>query len=145
MSWIDWMDEVFREFDRIRRRIEREFGRLMREHSILRLDLTPDGSLRPLYALYEYPDRYVVLVDLPEADTSTLEVKIVNDRLVIEARLRRDIRLGDIYGHTIGREISVNRYKQVIPLPSDADPQKTSIKVRPNKIVEIVIPRREVE
>ncbi len=140
---MSWVDEVFREFEKIRRRIEKEIDRIMREYTALKPDLTPDGSLQPLYTLYEYSDRYIILVDLPVADTSTLEVKVVDDKLVLEARLERSIRLGDVYGHTVGQEISVSRYKQVIPLPADADAEKTEVKVRPTKIIEIVIPKKK--
>ncbi len=140
---MSWVDEVFREFERIRRRIEKEIDRIMREYTALKPDLTPDGSLQPLYTLYEYSDRYVILVDLPVADTSTLEVKVVDDKLVLEARLEKSIRLGDVYGHTIGQEISVSRYRHVIPLPADADAEKTEVKVRPTKIIEIIIPKKK--
>ncbi len=140
---MSWVDEVFREFEKIRRRIEKEIDRIMREYTALKPDLTPDGSLQPLYTLYEYSDRYIILVDLPVADTSTLEVKVVDDKLVLEARLERSIRLGDVYGHTVGQEISVSRYKQVIPLPADVDAEKTEVKVRPTKIIEIVIPKKK--
>jgi len=135
-------EDVYAEFERLRRRILREFDRLLAEVSSYRADWSPDGRLQPLYTVYEYPDRYVVLVDLPAADTSTITVTATRTALSIEAKLERDINLEDIYGTVVGREVKVDHYKHTIPLPEDADPEGIRVNVKPSKIIEIVIPRR---
>ncbi len=127
-------------FERLRRRLLREAERILAE--AMQPDWTPDGGLRPLYTMYEYPDHYLVLVDLPAADLSSINVYTTNHTLVIEARLQQELRLSDVYGTVTGREVSLRYYRQEIPLPSDADPENMSVNVRPNKIIEIRIPRK---
>ena len=136
-------EDVYEELERLRRRVIREVDRILSELAALKSDLTPDGGLRPLYTLYEYPDRYVILLDLPAADTSTLTVTATEGKLVVEARLEREISLGDLYGTVYGRETRISYYKHVIPLPPDADLENIRVNVRPNKIVEIVVPKKE--
>jgi HSP20 family protein len=104
---------------------------------------SPDGSLRPLYTVYEHPDRYTILVDLAAADTSSLEVRVVDDRLVIEAKLEREIRFSDVYGTPLGREVKFRLYRHEMMLPPDADPSGMHVRIKPNKIVEIVIPKKQ--
>jgi HSP20 family protein len=128
-------------FARLRRRLLREAERILVE--TLQPDWTPDGGLRPLYTVYEYPDRYVILVDVPGADTSSINIYVTEDnRLVVEARLQRELSFSDVYGTVAGRELSIRYYKQEIPLPPDADKDNIKVNVRPNKIIEIVVPRR---
>lgn len=127
-------------FERLRRRLLREAERILAE--AMQPDWTPDGGLRPLYTVYEYPDYYLVLVDLPAADLSTVNVYTTDHNLVIEARLQHELRLSDVYGTVAGREVSLRYYRQEIPLPSDAELEKMRVNVRPNKIIEIRIPRR---
>jgi len=126
--------------ERLRRRLLREAEKLLAE--AVQADWTPDGGLKPLYAVYEYPDRYVILVDMAAADISSLRVSATGDRLILEARLEQELRLSDIYGNIVGREVSLRYYRHEIPLPEDADPEGIRVNVRPNKIVEIVVPRR---
>jgi len=128
-------------FEKLRRRLMREAERLLAETG-LQPDWSPDGRLQPLYTVYEYPDRYVILVDMAAADTSTLSVTATRDRIVLEARLQQELRLSDIYGNVAGREVSLRYYHHEIPLPEDADPEGIKVRVRPNKIVEIVVPKR---
>jgi len=134
-------EEMEEFFERLRKRLLREAERLLAE-AAMQADWTPDGGLRPLYTVYEYPDRYIILVDMAAADTSTLNVTATEDKLILEARLEQELRLSDIYGNVVGREVSLRYYRHEIPLPEDADPRNIKVNVKPNKIVEIVVPRR---
>ena len=135
-------EELLEMLERVRRRLLREVDRVISEITMERSDIGPDGSLRPLYVVYEYPDHYTVYVDLPAADTSTLNIVVTGDHLVIEAKLEREISLSDLYGGTIGREVRVSFYRHILPLPPDADPSGVRYEVKPGKRVEIVIPKR---
>ena len=139
----DVFEEIRREIERLRRRIQEEVDRAfalvtMQPHTMW----SPDGSLQPLYQVYTYPDRYVILVDLAGADTGTIDVKATEDSLIVEARLQRDVSYSDVYGTSYGREVVFRSYKNVIPLPPDADPSGMQVRVRRDKLVEIVLPRR---
>ena len=136
------MEDIEELMERLRRRVLREIMRTLSEMEVSHSDIAPDGSIRPLYTVYEYPDRYVILVDLPAADTSTINVSATEDRLIVEAKLERSLTYSDIFGTQYGREVSVTRYKHVIPLPDDADPSGMRVEVKPNKILEIAIPKK---
>ena len=136
-------EEIRRRLERLRERIEREIDRALSEaEEVMRLSWSPEGRLQPLYTMYEYPDRYVILVDLAAADTSTLEVKATEDRLIIEAKLEREVSFSDLYGTSLGHEVTFRYYHQEIPLPPDADPSGIRVNVRRGKIVEIVVPKK---
>ncbi|ABM80924.1 Hsp20/alpha crystallin family protein [Hyperthermus butylicus] len=136
-------EDIRRRLERLRERIVREIDQAFSEmEEVMRLSWSPDGSIQPLYTMYEYPDRYIVLVDLAAADTSSLEVKATETRLVIEARLEREVSFSDLYGTSLGRSVTFRHYRHELPLPPDADPSAISVRVRPNKIVEIIIPKR---
>ena len=143
MALYDIFEMLKRELERIRKRLEEELERTMLIGE--RPGWSPSGFLEPLYQLYEYPDRYVILVDLAGADTATLDVKVVGDRLVLESKLSKEVRYSDIYGTIAGRDVRFHSYRHVLPLPPDADPENMRVKVHRNKVVEITIPKKHAE
>ncbi len=136
-------EDLRRRLERLRERIEREIDRALTEmEEVMRPSWSPEGKLQPLYTVYEYPDRYVLLVDLAAADADTINVKILEDRIVVEAKLEREVSFSDLYGTSFGQELVFSSYHHEIPLPPDADPSKAHYRVRRGKIVEIVIPKK---
>ncbi len=134
-------------FEEIKKRIERIHKRIMEEiersfEEATSMSLFQQGSMKPLYTIYQRPDAYVVLVDLAGADTSSLEVKATENKLIIRASLEKEVRFSDIYGTVVGEDIVFHEYEHEIPLPPDADPSNIKYNIRPNKIVEIIIPRK---
>ena len=134
-------------FEEIRRRIEKIHKKIVEEiersfEEATSMSLFQQGSMRPLYTVYQRPDAYVVLVDLAGADTSSLEIKPMEDKLIIRASLEKEVRFSDIYGTMIGEDVVFHEYEHEIPLPPDADTSSIKYNIRPNKIVEIIIPRR---
>lgn len=133
-------EEIRKRIERIQRKIMEEIERTFEEAA------TPtwlQGSMKPLYTMYQRPDAYIVLVDLAGADTSSLEVKATENKLIIKASLEKEVRFSDIYGTMIGQDIVFRQYEHEIPLPPDADPSNIEVNVRPNKIIEIRIPRKK--
>ncbi len=140
---LSFFDEIEREIERVRRRILREVNKFLLEHyGYVERDWDEKGNLRPLYTIHEYPDKYVIIFDLANADTSTLEVKVVGQRLLIEANMEKSIQLSDIYGDVIGKELSISKYRHEINLPPLADPSRMKVKVGRRKIVEVIIPKK---
>ncbi len=140
---MDVFEEMRREMERLRRRIQEEIDRAFALMTAPHTRMwSPDGTLQPLHQVYAYPDHYLILVDLAGADTGSVEVKATENQLIIEARLQQTISYSDVYGTTYGREVRFHSYKHVIPLPPDADPSNMRVRVRPNKLLEIVLPRR---
>ncbi len=140
---MSFFDEIEREIEKVRRRILREVNKFLLEHyGYVERDWDEKGNIQPLYTIHEYPDKYVIIFDLANADTSTLEVKVVGQKLLIEANMEKSVQLSDIYGDFIGKELSISRYKHEIELPPFADPSKMKVKVSRRKIVEVVIPKK---
>ncbi len=135
-------------FEEIRRRIERIHRKIMEELERSFEEVPAPTwlheSMRPLYTVYQSPDAYIVLVDLAGADTSSIEVKATENKLIIKASLEKEVRFSDVYGTMIGQDVVFRQYEHEIPLPPDADPSGIKVNVRPNKIIEIRIPRRKI-
>ncbi len=100
---------------------------------------TPDGCLEPLYTVYEYPDHYEVVVDMPRADMRTLSVEVRGNKLTLRCRLGSEVRF-ERWG-TIQRHISFREYRMTLTLPEDADAEHMEVKSRGTMLV-IRIPRR---
>jgi len=133
----------FDELARIRRRLRELLGEYETVFDESWSELRPmwdvDGTLEPLYSLYEYPDKYVVVVDLPGADLSTLSVDVKGRRLVIRCRLKEE--LSFIRWGTIQREIRFREYVKVIELPENIDLSKFDVE-RKGSLVVIIIGKR---
>lgn len=137
-------EEIRKRIERIHRKILEEVERTFEEtlETTTGAFMAQTGSLKPLYTLYETPDAYIVLVDLAGADTSTIDVRATEDKLIIRASLEKEVRFSDIYGTVVGENIVLRSYEHEIPLPPDADANNIKVNVRPNKIVEIIIPKK---
>lgn len=133
----------FDELARIRRRLRELLGEYETVFDESWSELRPmwdvDGTLEPLYSLYEYSDKYVVVVDLPGADLSTLSVDVKGRRLVIRCRLKEE--LSFIKWGTIQREIRFREYVKVIELPENIDLSKFDVG-RKGSLVVIIIGKR---
>ena len=133
----------FDELARIRRRLRELLGEYETVFDESWSELRPmwdvDGTLEPLYSLYEYSDKYVVVVDLPGADLSTLSVDVKGRRLVIRCRLKEE--LSFIRWGTIQREIRFREYVKVIELPENIDLSKFDVE-RKGSLVVIIIGKR---
>ncbi|HDJ83732.1 MAG TPA: Hsp20/alpha crystallin family protein [Desulfurococcaceae archaeon] len=133
----------FDELARIRRRLRELLGEYETVFDESWSELRPmwdvDGTLEPLYSLYEYSDKYVVVVDLPGADLSTLSVDVKGRRLVIRCRLKEE--LSFIKWGTIQREIRFREYVKVIELPENIDLSKFDVE-RKDSLVVIIIGKR---
>lgn len=104
-------------FDEFIRRI-RELVRSL-EESASRLETTRREFIEPLYSVYEYTDRYVIVVDMPMADFNVLSVDLRGRRLSLECRLRSDVRFERWSMH---RTTGFKYYRLELQLPEDVVP-----------------------
>jgi HSP20 family protein len=126
--------------DRLRRRIRELFTEITEEMEKDEAMWSPDGYLRPLVSLTEYPDRYEMIIDLPHADLSSLAVIVQGNTLLLESKLKSEVRFNRWGAY---REIRFKEYRETIRLPEDADPSRMKIyKDEGKSIVRIVIPKR---
>ena len=116
----------------IRRLIQDELKKAERDLENIKLLFEPswssNGILRPLYSVRETSDSYIIYVDVPKADEATIDVHFINNKLILKARLRREIRFEQWSG--VGGETTFKEYQNVIELPFKIDPKKVKIRNR---------------
>ncbi len=143
----DEFKKIMRKWEEIRKSvkelIDEEIKRINEEvqgfKSLMQPSWSSDGVLKPLYTLKEAGNEYIVYIDLPRADEGSINVEFVNNRIILKASLKKEVRFKDWSG--VGSETSFREYQGVIELPIKIDPQK--VKVRTKKgIVEIRIPKQ---
>lgn len=132
-------DEIF---ERFRKRMKELFEELREEIERETPMWTPDGALEPLVSLYEYPNKYEIIIDLPYADLNALSITIKKGVLIIECQLRREIRF-ERWGAY--REIGFRRYSTTIKLPEDADTENMVVeKDVERRIIRIHLPKKTI-
>ncbi len=134
------MDLSFEEFfERFRKRIREVMEEFEREIGAIESMWRPDGRIEPLVTIEEYPDKYIIIVDLPMADLRALTVKVVNHRLTIECELKRELRFDHWFTY---KDVSFKKYHTTLTLPPDSDPSRLSV-VRDESrgLIRIIIPR----
>ncbi len=95
-----------------------------------------EGYLEPLYAIKDLGDRIVVYIDLPFAEESTIDVKFVDDKMVIRAKLKKSLSYSDWSTRFEGTSFS--EYRTVIDLPIKASPERVKVRAK-RGVVEITI------
>lgn len=127
-------------FERLRRRLRKIFEEIEEETESMKPMWTPDGALEPLVSLYEYPDKYEILIDLPYGDLRALSIEVRNNYLIIECQLREEVRF-ERWGVYSGMRF--RRYYASIRLPDDVDIDNMVVERSEIKgIVRIILPRR---
>lgn len=130
-------DEIFERFRREIRRLMRELEKEFEEDRPM---WTIDGRLEPLISMQKFPDKYVLLIDLPYADLKALSIDLRGRRVIIECRLKEEIRFSK---WTVTKETSFKKYYTEIDLPEDINLAGAYIeKDDSRKIVKIVVPRK---
>lgn len=105
---------------------------------------TPLGSLSktPDVDLQEKPDRFIVTVNAPGADESSVNVKLDDQRLHISIKTEQaKNETDDKNGHYQYRERFVGELERVITLPGPADATKIATNYR-NGVLTITIPKK---
>lgn len=105
---------------------------------------TPLGSLNktPDADLQEMPDRYVVTVNAPGADESSVDVKLDDRRLSIAIKTEQaKDESDDKNGSYLYRERFVGEFHRVLTLPGPADASKLKTDYR-NGVLTITMPKK---
>lgn len=126
-------------FEKIRKRIRELIDEFEEEIRELEPMWTADGVLEPLVSIERYPDKYVIVIDLPYADFETLTLSIRDHLLIIECALKKEITF-ERWGAY--REIKFKRYHATIRLPRDADVENIKVeKDDARRMLRLIIPR----
>ena len=131
-----WDDE---ELDAIEE-VEREINSILEEtysSSISWLFDLERNSLKPLYRIEVGKRQLSILIDLPGVEKQNVSVKVDQDVLSIDARMKRPVTV--LVGGTLQKELEFERYWKSITLPVKVDPDKARARIR-NGVLKISIP-----
>ena len=133
MLWDDEESDVFEE-------VEREINSILEEaysSSISWLFDLERNSLKPLYRIEVGKRQLSILIDLPGVEKQNVSVKVGEDVLSIDARMKRPVTI--LVGGTLQKELEFERYWKSITLPVKVDPDKARARIR-NGVLKISIP-----
>jgi len=130
----------YAEIQRMQHEMEKMFGdsfsRFHMNAPLGGLSKTPDVDLQ------EKPDRFIVTVNAPGADESSVNVKLDDQRLHISIKTEQaKNETDDKNGHYQYRERFVGELERVITLPGPADATKIATNFR-NGVLTITIPKK---
>jgi HSP20 family protein len=131
-----WDDE---ESDAIEE-VEREINSILDEaysSSISWLFDLERNSLKPLYRIEVGRRELSVLIDLPGVEKQNVSVKVDEEMLSIDARMRKPVTV--LVGGTLQKELEFERYWKSITLPVKVDPNRARARMR-NGVLKIRIP-----
>ncbi len=131
-----WDDEESDAFEKV----ERGFNSILEEaysSSISWLFDLERNSLKPLYRIEIGKKQVSVLIDLPGVEKQNVSIKVGEDVLSIDARMKKPVTV--LVGGTLQKELRFERYWKSITLPVKVDPDKARARIR-NGVLKIRIP-----
>ena len=95
-------------------------------------------SFAPHCDVYEKPDAFVIISDIPGVDEKDVDVKIEKNHLSITA----NVESASIDAEARVREYRLGDYKRVLELPRDVDASKAEASMK-NGVLKITLPKLE--
>jgi HSP20 family protein len=131
-----WDDEESNAFEEV----EREINSILEEaysSSISWLFDLERNSLKPLYRIEIGKRQLSVLVDLPGVEKQNVSVKVGEDVVSIDARMKKPVTV--LVGGTLQKQLEFERYWKHITLPVRVDPDKARARIT-NGVLKVRIP-----
>ena len=100
-----------------------------------------DAVYVPHVDIREEGERIVLVADLPGADQGSVELKVENQVLTIEAQARVEAPAGY---ELVGQEYGVGRYRRDFALPDGVSPEGIKARLH-HGVLEVSLPKREEE
>lgn len=134
----DW--EPYKEMQRIQDEMDKVFGD---SFSRLHKQMPLNGFKKtPAVNLQEKSDRYIVTVNAPGAEESSLKVELEDQQLSISIRTEKTNEQSDEDNGTYSyRERFMGEFNRILTLPGPADAAKMTSKYR-NGVLTITIPKK---
>ena len=104
-----------------------------------RLKSLTTGELEPLYTIYDVGEEYLLVIDLPGAAEDSIEVYVGEDRVAVEAEVRREVS-GAVFGGEFYRA-TARRYRGEITLPEPVEPRGVRVERRGGRLI-VRIPKK---
>ena len=128
MKWFD--DEIEKEFERMRQRMEKMLGSPSRPGAAT---LCGDVGWRPSLDLYETDDELIILVDLAGIQAKDVEVVVEGEKILISGNRCRPLDQNVSRVHHM--EIDFGPFSHTILLPVRVDPDGASSTYRDGFLV----------
>ncbi|RLE83063.1 MAG: hypothetical protein DRJ52_00695 [Thermoprotei archaeon] len=122
-----------KEVDEFMDYLERRFTEeIMGDHAV--------ECIEPLAEIREYPDKYVVIIDLPcVRRREDINVKLTEDTIIIEAQMYRKVEIYDLMSNVKRTEFS--SYRKSIRLPQPIDPKKATATFKKGMLI-LMLPKK---
>jgi len=122
----------------------RQFNQLAKAMLSSHLDGNSFGQIGyPHLNMNEDSEKYTLKFELPGMDKSEVKLSLEQDMtLTIEGEKRRESKENN--STFVREEISYGKFKRVLRLPQDADPDKMTTKYK-DGILTVVIPKKEIK
>jgi HSP20 family protein len=117
-SWSPF-DEMQRMHDEMNRMFGRTFSRFSRDPNFEQL--LDKSTFEPRIDISDEGDRYLVIVDVPGVEDSTIDVSVENAQLRISGRTERRRDKENSAGAMVHRERYFGSFERTIQLPEDVD------------------------
>lgn len=144
MSFESFEDEIRRLMRRIYKRIweiRREIEETQEDLFSRVLHAIPSGPVEPLHSIYEFPDEYVAVIDIPKADSSSLTVLVGEDYIEVKARISIRERIESPFYARLSKEQAA--YVKRLMLPLDADVSSITYRLERGRLI-VNIPKKRV-
>jgi len=143
MAW-----DIFEEFRRLQRRMERLFEELwprgmlpaLPEERYGKGELAVPESRRPVVDIIDGEREIRLIAELPGLDKDDIDIHITGDSIEISAESKQEAKVEE-EGY-IRRERRYARFYRRLPLPTSVDADKAKATYR-NGILELVLPKKE--
>ena len=129
---------LFSEFERLRRELEQSFGSFGMPTSIRAVA----RGTYPAVNVGTTPQSIEIYAFAPGLDRSKLDVNVERGVLTVSGERGTEMPEGDEQANVYANERFTGRFKRVVSLPEDADPQRVDAQYR-DGLLHISVKRRE--
>jgi HSP20 family molecular chaperone IbpA len=147
LAYGDPFEEVDFILKRLMRRME-EFRRMVEESFLAEEELferrireLSEGETEPLISVNDFGDRFVIIVDMPGVEGSSVEIKFEDNgrKLIVEGSLNQEV-AREALGDAIWAS-RVSRFRGVYTLPEPVDLHRISVERRGSTVI-IIAPKK---
>jgi HSP20 family protein len=135
----DLMREIQEEIDAIFRDALRG-PRLWSWREVERPEFTSGTWREPFVDIFDRGDRFVITAELPGVRKEDIKLRVTEDRVYIEAQIKREKEFEEEGAIRVERYYS--GYRRVIELPEEVIPEKAKARYK-NGVLEIEIPKKK--
>ena len=131
-EWRRMMERIM-DMERLAREMLRELEEIHEYIYNSRLRELVEGSLEPLYQVFDQGYEIAIVVDVSGVDYDTVNVKVYEDHVEVEAEMKKEI-LESLHAES-SWSYHAARYKGVIALPARVDPSTARVEKKGSAVV----------